>query len=110
VLNPGIATALRAWTNIQNTDYNIDELHQQRQQPFLDKDAIQPRLGFSYDLFGDQRHVIFGGAGRAYDRNMFDYMAREFYGARSPPYTSTSRRQCIRAAVAGRHACRGIRR
>ncbi len=31
-----------------------------------------PRLGFSYDLFADQKHVIFGGAGRAYDRNLYD--------------------------------------
>lgn len=41
------------------------------------KSGIQPRLGFSYDLQDDQRHVVFGGAGRAYDRNVFDYLARE---------------------------------
>jgi len=38
---------------------------------------IQPRLGFSYDIEGDQRHVIFGGAGRAYDRNLFDVLQKE---------------------------------
>src|SRR5690606_37883144 len=31
-----------------------------------DKDSWAPRLGFSYDFFGDQRHVLFGGAGRCY--------------------------------------------
>jgi hypothetical protein len=34
--------------------------------------AIAPRLGFSYDLFGDQRTVIFGGVGRYFDRNNFN--------------------------------------
>jgi outer membrane receptor protein involved in Fe transport len=41
------------------------------------KDAWQPRLGFSYDLAADQRHVIFGGAGRSYDRNLFDFLQVE---------------------------------
>jgi len=41
------------------------------------KGAWQPRLGFSYDIDGDQRHVIFGGAGRSYDRNLFDYLQLE---------------------------------
>ena len=41
------------------------------------KGAIQPRLGFSYDIGADQRHVIFGGAGRAYDRNLYDYLQVE---------------------------------
>ncbi len=39
--------------------------------------AFQPRLGFSYDLGADQRHVIFGGAGRAYDRTLYDYLQLE---------------------------------
>lgn len=34
--------------------------------------AIQPRLGLSYDLLGDQRTVLFGGAGRYYDRTLFN--------------------------------------
>jgi len=41
------------------------------------KDSWAPRLGFSYDLNGDQEHVIYGGAGRSYDRNLFDYMGLE---------------------------------
>ena len=39
--------------------------------------AFQPRLGFSYDIGGDQAHVIFGGAGRAYDRTLYDYLQLE---------------------------------
>lgn len=36
-------------------------------------DAFQPRFGFSYDVFGDERTVIFGGAGRYYDRIAFNF-------------------------------------
>jgi len=41
------------------------------------KNEWQPRLGFSYDINGDSRHVIFGGAGRAYDRDLYDYLQLE---------------------------------
>ncbi|MEO7730797.1 MAG: TonB-dependent receptor, partial [Kofleriaceae bacterium] len=33
---------------------------------------IQPRLGASYDVFGDQHTVAFAGAGRYYDRTTFN--------------------------------------
>lgn len=49
--------------------------------------AIQPRLGFSYDLGQDQRHVVFGGAGRSYDRNVFDNIALEQAKGTFPTYT-----------------------
>lgn len=42
-----------------------------------DKNNFAPRLGFSYDLNGDEEHVIFGGVGRSYDRNLYDYMGLE---------------------------------
>ncbi len=32
---------------------------------------FQPRIGLSYDVFGDQKTVLFAGAGRYYDRNLF---------------------------------------
>ncbi|RZJ32483.1 MAG: TonB-dependent receptor [Brevundimonas sp.] len=35
--------------------------------------AFQPRIGFSYDIFGDRSTVIFGGAGRYYDRVLFNF-------------------------------------
>ena len=41
------------------------------------KDEWQPRLGFSYDLNGDEQHVVFGGIGRAYDRDLYDYLQLE---------------------------------
>jgi outer membrane receptor protein involved in Fe transport len=49
--------------------------------------AIQPRFGFSYDISADERHVIFGGIGRAYDRNVFDYLAVERSKGTFPRYT-----------------------
>jgi len=36
------------------------------------KKAIQPRLGFSYDIFADSKSVVFGGAGRYYDRLFYN--------------------------------------
>lgn len=36
------------------------------------KGAFAPRIGFSYDVKGDRSTVIFGGAGRYYDRNNFN--------------------------------------
>ena len=42
-----------------------------------DSDNIAPRFGFSYDLFGDEAHVIFGGAARSYDRNTFSILQLE---------------------------------
>ncbi|MET3653013.1 TonB-dependent receptor [Dyella japonica] len=41
------------------------------------KNEIQPRLGFSNDLFGDEEHVIFGGWGRSYDRNLYESLQVE---------------------------------
>ena len=41
------------------------------------KDAWAPRLGFSYDIGADEQHVIHGGAGRSYDRNLFKDLALE---------------------------------
>ena len=36
-----------------------------------------PRLGFSYDINGDGQHVIFGGFGRSYNRNLYSTLALE---------------------------------
>ncbi|MDQ3288895.1 MAG: TonB-dependent receptor [Pseudomonadota bacterium] len=87
VVRPELAAALRSWPNIQNTDYDIENYISDGSNRKAFKDAWQPRLGFSYDLAGDQRHVVFGGAGRAYDRNLFDYVARERNKGSFPTYT-----------------------
>jgi hypothetical protein len=66
--------------------------------------AFQPRVGFSWDIKDDQSTVIFGGAGRYYDRNVFNqsldevfrnqYQAGVFYfsrdGSRRNPSTDAN--------------------
>ncbi len=83
---PELAAALRSWVNVQNTDYNIEDFIGNGHNRKAFKDAWQPRVGFSYDLFEDQRHVLFGGAGRSYDRNLFDYLALERSKGTFPRY------------------------
>ncbi len=41
------------------------------------KNNFAPRFGFSYDLNGDENHVIFGGIGRSYDRNLYEALQVE---------------------------------
>ncbi len=38
---------------------------------------FQPRLGFSFDINADQQHVIFGGYGRSYDRDLYQNLQVE---------------------------------
>jgi outer membrane receptor protein involved in Fe transport len=47
---------------------------------------IAPRFGVSYDSTGDQKHVIFGGAGRSYDRDLFTYLQLEQTKSSLPQY------------------------
>jgi len=41
------------------------------------KGALAPRVGASYDLFGDRMSVLFGGFGRSYDRTMANHALDE---------------------------------
>ncbi|MDH0864111.1 TonB-dependent receptor [Mitsuaria sp. GD03876] len=41
------------------------------------KNAFAPRVGFSYDVFGDRKSVVFGGYGRSYDRTMANHALDE---------------------------------
>jgi outer membrane receptor protein involved in Fe transport len=72
-------------TNMIDTDYETPALVRQRladdfpSNYFTDggdrepaTDMFQPRLGFSYDVFATGKTVVFGGAGRYYDRNLFN--------------------------------------
>jgi outer membrane receptor protein involved in Fe transport len=48
---------------------------------------FQPRLGFSVDLNADQRHVIFGGYGRSYDRDLYNDLEVEVTKQALPYYS-----------------------
>ena len=50
--------------------------------PFLG--AFAPRFGFSWDMTGDRDWVLFGGAGRYYDRNTFSNTVDEIARLRNP--------------------------
>ena len=64
----------RRWPTPASTSTTTSATASNRKNP---KDQIQPRLGLSYDLFADQQHVIFAGAGRSYDRNVFGILQHE---------------------------------
>ncbi|CTP89370.1 hypothetical protein A6R71_06400 [Xanthomonas translucens pv. arrhenatheri] len=65
------------------------------------KDGWAPRLGFSYDFFGDESAVLHGGAGRSYDRNLFEQLALETSKAALSPvavyFQNPATSQCYRS-------------
>src|SRR5205085_3020616 len=83
-----LAAALRGWSNVHgpNVDYNIEDYISDGSNRDAFKGAWAPRVGFSYDFNGDERHVLFGGAGRSYDRNLWDYLALEQSKSTFPQY------------------------
>ncbi|MBI0320346.1 TonB-dependent receptor, partial [Streptomyces javensis] len=69
------------------------------------KDAWQPRLGFSYDINADEQHVIHGGAGRSYDRDLFDNLQLETTKLALPQPTIYFRNPATGACINGQAAC-----
>ncbi|WP_314374322.1 TonB-dependent receptor domain-containing protein [Sphingomonas paucimobilis] len=67
---PAAAAALRALPRTSYFDPENYITDGTRRKPFAG--AIAPRFGFSWDIKDDQSTVIFGGAGRYYDRNNFN--------------------------------------
>lgn len=66
-----IVTALRNYAGWKAAGINPDDYIStgKNRDPYWK--AFQPRLGLSYDLHGDRETVLFAGAGRYYDRNLF---------------------------------------
>jgi hypothetical protein len=101
VTGPGDVTALQAYVATLPCDEPGDTGPVRARQLICDLDrfttdgtardafkgAIQPRFGFSYDLTGDQRTVLFGGAGVYYDRHRLGYFASEITRGRFQQYT-----------------------
>ncbi|MGZ5032261.1 MAG: TonB-dependent receptor domain-containing protein [Usitatibacter sp.] len=79
VTPPDVVAALKGWPNINssNSGFNVNDFISTGSNRESYKGEFQPRVGFSYDVNSDQRAVVFGGYGRAYDRNLFDYLQLE---------------------------------
>lgn len=71
VTPPAIADALRAYPGWAARGINPEDYISSgnNRDPFYG--AFQPRIGISYDVHGDRDLVLFGGAGRYYDRQLF---------------------------------------
>ncbi len=84
VTPPAVVAAVSSFVP---ADYITDGT--QRESP---KDLIQPRIGFSFDFFGDERTVLFGGVGRYFDRVLYneilDERLRLQYGVRRFVFSS----------------------
>lgn len=51
------------------------------------KDEFQPRLGFTYDLTGQNKTIVFGGFGKYYDRLFLNATLDERYRLQYPVYS-----------------------
>lgn len=65
------------YPNLVNADYRIADYISTGKERKAFTGAFQPRIGFSYALDADRRFTLFGGYGRSYDRNQFDYLQIE---------------------------------
>lgn len=77
VTPPGVVNALNTWANIQQTDYRYRDYISNGHNREIDFGEIQPRFGFTYDVSSDGRFQVFGGYGRSYNRDQFDFLALE---------------------------------
>ena len=65
------------YPNLVNADYNINDYITDGSRRKAFTGAFQPRLGFSYKIDDAGRFTLFGGYGRSYDRNQFDFLQQE---------------------------------
>lgn len=65
------------YPNLANADYNIRDYISTGTERKAFTGAFQPRLGFSYEIDEEGRFQVFGGYGRSYDRNRFDFLQQE---------------------------------
>lgn len=65
------------YPNLKNANYNINDFISDGSNRKAFLGAFQPRIGFSYALDEAKRFTAFGGFGRSYDRNQFDFLQQE---------------------------------
>ncbi len=66
-----VATALRNWVNWKNAGINAEDYISTGSNRHAYTGAFAPRLGASYDVYGDRSLVFFAGWGRYYDRDTY---------------------------------------
>ena len=71
------------------------------------KKAWQPRLGASYDVFGDTRTVVFAGYGLYYDRNVWNSLLDEQFRRQYGLYTVDFRSSAAACAAETDATARG---
>jgi len=81
-----VLAGIANWEGIKNSDVNINDYISTGSNRNSFKDAWQPRVGFSYKFNDEHDITLFGGAGRAYDRNLFDNLQLEVTKATFPTY------------------------
>ncbi|HXH16247.1 MAG TPA: TonB-dependent receptor [Sphingomonas sp.] len=65
------------YPNLNAADYDINDYISNGNNRKAFKGAWQPRLGFTYRFDEAGRFSMFGGYGRSYDRNQFDFLQQE---------------------------------
>ncbi|MEG8024898.1 TonB-dependent receptor [Sphingomonas aurantiaca] len=65
------------YPNLNGADYDINDYISNGNNRKAFKGAWQPRLGFTYRFDDAGRFSMFGGYGRSYDRNQFDFLQQE---------------------------------
>jgi outer membrane receptor protein involved in Fe transport len=81
-----VLSGITKWVGIKKSDLNINDYVSTGNNRNSFKDAWQPRLGFSYKFNDEHDITLFGGVGRAYDRNLFDNLQLEKTKATFPAY------------------------
>jgi outer membrane receptor protein involved in Fe transport len=75
------------YPNLNNANYDINDYISTGTEREAFMGAFQPRIGFTYEFDEQGRFAVFGGYGRAYDRNQFDFIQQEL--AQGPNATRT---------------------
>ena len=75
--NPNAAPGVSYAQSLALGGVNVNDYISNGHNRHAQKNEIQPRFGFSYDINGDQQHVIHGGAGRSYDRTIYEVLQLE---------------------------------
>lgn len=75
--NPNAPAGVTYAQSLAAGGVNVNDYISNGRNRHAQMNEFQPRFGFSYDINGDQAHVIHGGAGRSYDRTIYEILQLE---------------------------------